>query len=300
MANTIGLCMDLVMPRTEVFCKEVFAKLFFMSDNLIVKSAQWIDAHCHLASDKFLNSLPEVIKRSQLVGVTGWIQGGIDPIDWTRQQLLKIQYGPRFLTSFGLHPWWVGTASQDMIDSALSTLETLLPEAAALGELGLDFGKTHDLNRGEQINAFKRQLELGKRGSKPLVLHIVKAHSEALEILKHFAPFPAGGMIHSFTGSYEIAEEYFKLGFFVSLGGAVTQEGYFALKKAIPLLSISQIVVETDSPDQVPKVEGIDPKGINEPQFLLAIAKAIAQIKGVTAEAVLSQSTENLERLFGI
>ncbi|MSP19608.1 MAG: TatD family deoxyribonuclease [Bdellovibrionales bacterium] len=266
----------------------------------MMKSAQWIDAHCHLASDSFLLSLPEVIRRSQLAGVTGWIQGGIDPKDWARQQLLKTQYGPRFLTSFGLHPWWVATASLEMIDSALLTLETLLPEAAALGELGLDFGKTHDLNREEQINAFKRQLEIGKRASKPLVLHIVKAHSEALEILKCFGPFPAGGIIHSFTGPYEIAEEYFKLGFFVSLGGAVTQTGYFALKKAIPLLSLSQIVVETDSPDQVPKVEGIDPKGVNEPQFLVAIAKAIAQIKGVTVQAVLSQSTENLERLFGI
>ena len=265
-----------------------------------MKSHGWIDAHCHLASDKFKEGIFKVVERSQQVGVTGWVQGGIDPADWNRQKLLKTQLGPRFLTSFGLHPWWVGQASSEALASGLSALDRLLPEADACGELGLDFGKSHDFNRSQQLLAFQKQLELAKKYEKPLILHGVKAHSETLEILKNFAPFPAGGIVHSFTGSFEIAQKYSELGLLISVGGAITQEGYFALKKAIPLLSLAQIVVETDSPDQVPRLEGVDPEGNNEPQFLVGIAQAIAKAKGTTVETVLSESTRNLENLFGI
>ena len=265
-----------------------------------MSSRNWIDAHCHLASPKFGNSLFEVIQRSRNVGVTGWIQGGIEPQDWGRQKLLKAEYGSRMLTSFGIHPWWVGSATTEAIDSALKVLEQLLPEANALGELGLDFGKNHDNNRPLQIKTFNTQLHLAKKFQKPIILHIVRAHSEALELLKKFAPFPQGGIVHSFTGALEIAQEYSKLGFLISLGGAVTQEGYFAIKKAIPLLSLTQIVVETDSPDQLPKLADLAPLKLNEPQYLVAIAQGVAQLKGVTGEKVLNQSTRNLEKLFGI
>jgi len=265
-----------------------------------MKSQQWIDAHCHLASEKLKPRLKEVIERSQQVGVTGWVQGGIDPADWTRQKLLKAQIGPRFMTSFGLHPWWVGQATPEALASGLKVLEEFLPEADACGEMGLDFGKSHDFNRPQQFMAFREQLKLAKKHEKPIILHIVKAHSEALETLKSFAPFPSGGIVHSFTGSFEIAQKYSELGFLISIGGAITQDGYFALKKAIPLLLLAQIVVETDSPDQVPKLEGVDPEGSNEPQFLVGIAEAIARAKGTTVEAVLSESTRNLEKLFGL
>lgn len=264
-----------------------------------MKSKTWIDAHCHLASEKLRPTLSEVIERSQQVGVTGWVQGGIEPTDWELQKRLKNRFGSRFRTSFGLHPWWVGQASSEDLTSGLKILDQELAEADACGELGLDFGKSHNLNRTQQLIAFKEQLRLANKYKKPLILHVVKAHSEALEILQSFAPFPAGGIVHSFSGSFEIAQKYSELGLLISIGGAITHEGYFALKKAIPLLLLTQIVVETDSPDQVPKLEGVDPKGNNEPQFLVGIAQAIAEAKGTTVEAVLSESTRNLEKLFG-
>lgn len=263
-----------------------------------MKTHDWIDAHCHLATEKFQNRLDQVIERSRQVGVTGWIQGGIDPQDWNRQKELKTKYGKRFITSFGLHPWWVGTATSHELELGIKQLEESLSQADALGELGLDFGQKHDRNRPQQQAAFKQQLLLAKKHPKPLILHVVKAHQEALEILKSLAPFPQSGIVHSFTGSFEIAQAYLELGFLISLGGAITQEGYFALKKAIPLLSLTQIVVETDSPDQVPQLEGIGRE--NEPQYLVGIAQAIAQSKNTTVEAVLNQSTESLKKLFGI
>lgn len=258
----------------------------------------WIDAHCHLASSKFDGQLSQVIERSQQVGVTGWVQGGIEPLDWEKQKKLQVQYGKRVLTSFGLHPWWVGTATPGELTQGLKHLEKLLPEANALGELGLDFGQKHDFNRPQQLLAFREQLQLAKTHPKPLILHVVKAHTESIEILDSLGPFPSGGIIHSFTGSFEIAQAYSKLGFLISVGGAVTQEGYFALKKAIPLLPLPQIVVETDSPDQVPKLDGVGET--NEPLNLVGIAESISRFKGTTVEEVLNSSTKNLEKLFGL
>ncbi|NBX68262.1 MAG: TatD family deoxyribonuclease [Proteobacteria bacterium] len=269
-----------------------------MSDDEVMKSPSWIDAHCHLASDKFKDDLSQVLERSQQVGVTGWVQGGVDPVDWDRQKELKILWGKRFITSFGLHPWWVATASASVLNQGFKQLEESLPQSDALGELGLDFGQKHDFNRPQQADAFKRQLELAKRYPKPLILHIVKAHPEALDILKSMGPFPKGGIVHSFSGSYEIAQDYSKLGLLISVGGAITQDGYFGLKKAIPLLSLPQIVVETDSPDQVPKLKEAGER--NEPKHLVGIAETIARLKGVTTQDVLDQSTRNLEKLFGL
>ncbi|MBM4302800.1 MAG: TatD family deoxyribonuclease [Deltaproteobacteria bacterium] len=291
------------VPRgylSEFQTPKTFAKRSFLGEHISMDSHQWIDAHCHLASKRFTHTLAAVIERSLRAGVTGWVQGGIEPSDWNRQKLLQIQYGKRFLTSFGLHPWWVASATAESLDSAMKVLETLLPHADAHGELGLDFGQEHDKNRLQQISAFRSQLGLAKQHRKPLILHIVRAHSEALEILKALAPFPKGGIVHSFTGSLEIAQEYCKLGLLISIGGSVTHKGYFALKKAIPFLSLPQLVVETDSPDQLPNLIGVDPQSPNEPKYLLEIAKVLGELKGVTAEEVLNQSTDNLKKLFEI
>src|SRR4051812_17646739 len=97
----------------------------------------WIDAHCHLADPRL--KLDPVLERSRTAGVTGWIQGGVGPKDWETQLELQKKLGPTFLTSFGLHPWWVIGATDADVDEALNILSQKLPQAQALGELGLDF-----------------------------------------------------------------------------------------------------------------------------------------------------------------
>jgi len=233
-----------------------------------------IDAHCHLTRFKRLASLP--------VG-WGYVLGGIDPDDWAKQRELKRRFGPQIWTAFGLHPWWVAECTAEAYDEGLKQLEAQGPEADLLGETGLDSLRA---NPTRQKDAFERQVAWARDWKKPLVLHIVKTHLEALSVLGKHGAFPAGGLVHAFNASAEVGREYIKLGFLLSVGPQVTRDGYRSLKEAIPVLPAESIVVETDAPDQTPELAGLQ-----------AVARAVGALRKVSETAVLEQSRKNLERL---
>jgi TatD DNase family protein len=276
--------------------------------NLPNLNNDWIDAHCHLADPKYTETdLETIIQRSQKARVGRWIQGGICPEDWDRQLILQKKYGRSIITCFGLHPWWVAERqgsqqARGEIEEALKTLETRISEACALGELGLDFHPRFQNPNSQEIQrfAFERQLEIAKNNQKPLVLHIVRAHAEALEILKKWSPYPSSGIIHSFSGSLEIAKEYLELGFSISIGGSITKQGFQKLKKAINYLPQDKIVIETDSPDQTPELADVRSDQLNEPANLVGIAMSVAQWCQSDYKEILNTSTDNLKRIFGI
>lgn len=252
----------------------------------------WIDAHCHLADPRFERDLAGVLARSKEANVNGWLQGGTHPEDWARQTELRLTYGEGFLLSFGLHPWWAARYTDEEIENACARLERDGASAAAIGELGLDFLPRFKGTEERQKKAFGRQLEIGKRLAKPLVLHVVHAHEEALAMLRAAAPFPRGGLLHAFSGSTELAQRYLGLGFMVSFGGAALRSG-----KAIADLPAEAFTVETDAPDQLPKFLA---GPLNEPRFLPAIAEKIGELRGEPTEKVLAASSRNLRAMLEV
>lgn len=248
---------------------------------------EWIDGHCHLTDPGLDPKRDQQLETARALGITAWVQGGIEPEDWDRQVALKAKLGASLILTFGLHPWWVARHTPDEVAAALVTLKNRLGEAAGLGELGLDTAPRHCLpgTLPLQIEAFERQLELAKAADKPLVLHIVRAHGEALAILKRLGPFPAGGLVHRFSGSAEMAREYAQLGLYLSIGGDVLSEGFQNLKKAVGSVPSDRLILETDAPDK-------------EPKALVAIAEAVARIREEAPEALLDRSTEHIKRLF--
>src|SRR6185503_18800065 len=152
--------------------------------------------------------------------INGWVQGGVSPEDWDRQLALQSKLGKQALfTSFGLHPWWVAKSSREQVDQGLEALAKRLGEADGAGELGLDAGDRYKTSLELQSHAFREQLKLAKAAGKPLVLHIVRAHPQAIEILEESGPYPAGGLVHSFSSSIENAKAYIHLGFLLSISG---------------------------------------------------------------------------------
>jgi TatD DNase family protein len=268
---------------------------------------RWIDGHCHLADPRLAGKLDDVLAASREAGVDAWVQGGVSPEDWDRQLALKRKLaasagssakhgkGP-LLTSFGLHPWWVAQAAPEDVEAGLQTLARRLPEADALGELGLDLTEKHAASLALQSRAFREQLGLAKSAGKPLVLHIVRAHTQAIEILTEFQPFPAGGLVHSFSASRETAKVYVGMGFLLSISGVITRPGFQTLKRALTGLPSESLVLETDSPDQ--PLEGSS--GLNTPARLLDVARAVAALRNQAPEELLEASTGNLKRLFGV
>ncbi len=260
----------------------------------------FIDAHCHLADARFANSqLDQVIHRSKSQKIEGWVQGSASPLDWDLQLALQKRFGKGIITAFGLHPWWVASATERELEIELQNLENRIMDAQALGELGLD-GRKNPHTLEIQKSAFISQLRIAKASGKPMILHIVGSHSDAIKELQKQAPFPKSGIVHSFSGSYEVARDYLALGFLISIGGAITKKGFKTLKSAISQLPPEKIVIETDAPDQTPCLPGISVSSLNEPANLIGIAQVIAGLANLEYEELLISSANNLERLFGV
>lgn len=256
-----------------------------------------IDAHCHLADPRIQAELPRILAEAREAGIGSFIQGGVDPADWRRQRELKERFPGRIITAYGLHPWWVSVHTRDEIEKGFGELEAMLGEADALGEAGLDFSKRFEPStHAIQQWAFEKQLELRRSfPSKPLILHVVRAHEPALAALR-VAGQPLCGLVHSFSASHDIARNYLDLGLDLSVSGVITRKGFETLRRAMRYIPGDRLMLETDSPDQAP--EGWT-KPWNEPSSLLRTAQAVGELRGESAQAVLEKSAENLRRIFG-
>jgi len=252
----------------------------------------YIDAHCHLADSRFDGDREAALERAADAGLGGFVQGGVGPEDWARQQTLA---DPRWRLAFGLHPWWVAERDEAACEDALAKLETLVDRAPILGELGLDFHpKLPRASHGRQEVVFRRQLELARRRDKPLALHVVQAHGPAIEILKK-AGGAFRGIVHGFTGSWETARAYLDLGLLISVGGALTREGYRKLKTAVGRIPPDRLVIESDAPDMAPAAHSGER---NEPAFIWETARAAAALRNETAEGLMARAAANAKRAF--
>lgn len=241
----------------------------------------YIDAHCHLSDPRLSSELDAAIERCRKKGIGAWILGGLNPEDWSRQESLKARF-PTIKTAFGLHPWWAAQMSEGQIDSALAQLETALPRADAIGEMGLDALKP---NLPLQERAFEGQLE--RREDHPMILHVVRAHAKALWLLNAHGPYGSGGIVHAFSADLPTAKKYIDMGFLISVGGGVLTKGFETLKETIAGLPPEVLVVETDAPD-----------GAGDPAKLWEVAEAVGKLQDRPAEAVLATSAENLKGIF--
>jgi len=253
-------------------------------------SPQFIDAHAHLA-ERAERVGPEKITELKRLGIQTSIQGGVGPQDWERQLKLAHLEPDFFKPVLGLHPWWVLEHSREESLQALEALERLLgsnPEVVALGELGLDFFRDQERDpSGVQREIFERQLGIARQRDLPLVIHSVHAHEVTLDILerhqKSGSGVPLRGIVHAFSGSYEVAQRYLELGLKLSIGPGIAQSGRFKqLKAALPRLAPSDWVLESDG----------------EGHELFQAARAASGLTGESPEAVLERSSQSLARIF--
>ncbi len=169
-------------------------------------------------------------------------------------------------------------------------------EIAAIGEVGLDFyngRKTEPLQR----KAFTAQIRLAKKYNLPLLLHIRKAHDEALSLLRqeNFASCGRGGIVHAYSGSMQQAEHYIKMGFLFGIGGSITYPRAKKLRLIAKELPRQSIVLETDSPD-MPPLGCL--RGANTPARLAEIAAVLAELRGESRGETAGYTTSNAVRLF--
>ncbi len=239
----------------------------------------YIDAHCHLTHPNMAGALAACKAK----GISGWVLASATPEDWDQQDKLKAEHPGAIQTAYGLHPWWVATASQAEIDKALASLGTRLPQASALGEMGIDALRP---NEPLQTEVFEKQLELAQEHDKPMILHVVRAHVAAVRLLNAYGPFAGGGILHAFSGDLNTAQAYINRGFLISIGSGVLKKGFETLKATVKELSPDNMVIETDAPDGIAADK------------LLEVAQAVGALQNRRPEDVLSVSTENLKGFF--
>jgi TatD DNase family protein len=251
----------------------------------------YVDAHCHLSDPRLQDQWQSYVESAQKNNIRFFMLGGQFPSEWQAQvEMLRIM-PDSFGLSFGLHPYFVAKNTNSDCEAALDLLAQLLPQAMALGELGLDFrdeiiGDSYE----RQIQFFADQLELAKSTNKPAILHVVKAHDEALRVIDFYADGVVRGIIHGFTGSIELAEEYTKRGLLISIGTRLLFENARKLRATAAGLPLSKILLESDMPDQPPPNWS---SGFNSCESLLMVAQEIGNLRGISREEVLSKCTSN-------
>lgn len=256
----------------------------------------WVDAHGHLADERWKDQQEQIIEDARAQDLHFFMQGGVGPEDWQRQLELAAKFPTHIGLCFGLHPYWVAEHDEEACETGLDQLARLLPQALALGEAGLDF-RPHIMknSRDLQMHVFEQQLELARFSDRPVVLHLVQAHNEALKILDVWGVPPRKGFVHSFNGSFAKAQDFIQRGFLLSVGGPVCRPDNAKLHQAVLQTPLEWLLVESDSPDQPPpRYQG----QLNPPSSVWEVARTIGEIKSLDPLEILDITTANFKRLF--
>lgn len=252
------------------------------------------DTHAHLDDDAFNEDRCELIEQMKQNGIGKVINVGASLATTLNSLKLADEYDFIF-AAIGAHPEEVDDVDDEMLnmmrEQALNN-----PKVVAIGEIGLDY-HYEGFDREKQKNAFIRQLKLAIEVNKPVIIHSRDAAEDTMEILRTVGIPEAGGVMHCFSYSPEIAAEVIKMGMFIGVGGVVTFKNAKKLVKTIENTDITDIVTETDCPYLAPEPHRGER---NSSLYIPHIIAKIAEIKGMSSEEVEAIAWKNAHRLYHI
>lgn len=247
-----------------------------------------IDAHCHLDFECFDHDRKQVIERAQRNKVSDIIIPGTQQEYW--QRIGKLCQHPALHACYGLHPYWVSTHQPEHLD-ALEHIIVQQP-CLAVGECGLDY-RPQQADKKSQQYFFEAQLDIAENAGLPVVIHAVRATEDVILLLKKHPELK--GMIHSYSGSTEQAQQLVDMGFYISLGGAITYENAKKARNTVKSIPLTSLLIETDAPDQTDQSH----QGRrNEPAYLLTVLQAVAQLRQEDEQRIAQQTRANTQDLF--
>jgi TatD DNase family protein len=250
---------------------------------------QLIDSHCHLDVSDFSTDLAETLNRGQEAGVVAFVVPAIDFASWPHLSELATKH-IEMKPAYGLHPMFLENYQVSHLDAL--PLWLAKSECVAVGECGLDFF-IPDFDAPLQELVFIEHIKLAKQFQKPLIVHARKSTERVIQLLKQYGPVT--GVIHSYSGSLEQAQQLIKMGFMLGIGGPITYPRSNRIRALVKEIPLEYLLLETDSPDQ--PLFGEQGRR-NEPMHLPTIAQAIAEVKNISIDKVAEQTTFNATRLF--
>ena len=246
------------------------------------------DTHCHLY-EEYYDNYEEIVGKIKSSKVNRVINNGCDGN--SNHEVLELINKYDFMYgTLGIHP----ESADKYNEEDLKYIEEHINDekVVAIGEIGLDYYWTKD-NKEKQKELFEYQLKLAERVNKPVVIHSREATQDTIDILKKY---DVHGVIHSFSGSYETACIYIKMGFLLGINGVITFKNC-NLKDVVSKLDLKDIILETDSPYLTP----VPYRGKkNDSSHVIDIANYICEIKGCSMEELSKETNGNISRCFDI
>ena len=248
-----------------------------------------IDSHSHIDAGEFDADRPDALARARDAGVTRQIVPAIAVSGFERlRDLCRDEAG--LFPAYGLHPMYLDEHAPEHLDALAQWIERERP--VAVGECGLDF-YVEGLDRDAQQRYLDAQLKLARDVDLPVILHARRAFDDVAAAIRRIGGLR--GVVHSFSGSEEQAQQFFKLGFHIGIGGPVTYERAQRLRAIVASMPIEWLLLETDSPDQ--PLYGHQGQR-NEPALLHEVCECVATLRGASAEEIAAVTTANAERVF--
>ena len=250
-----------------------------------------IDSHSHFDVDAFEPDRAAALQRAKAAGVVAQIVPGIAADTW--ESLRSVCAGEDSLhPAYGLHPTFLDRHRPEHLEELRRWIVQEKP--CAVGECGLD-RFIENPRFEEQERYFVGQCELAAEFCLPLIVHARRAVEDVILTLRRFDGLR--GVVHSYGGSMEQAEQLFALGFSLGIGGPVTYERAKRIRRVVAQMPLDFLLLETDSPDQ-PNATRRGQR--NEPAHLTEVLDCVAELRGESRETVAATTRANTERLFGI
>ncbi len=250
----------------------------------------WLDSHCHINDKAFWEDLDGVLERmaENDVRKAMIISSYIEDYDFA----LKISHPDIvFKHSLGIYPGDVDDIDEEMFHSYEKLYED--DGCDAIGEIGLDYHWNKE-NKERQKEFFKRQLILAQKLHKPIIVHSRDAIQDTYDLMKEYRN---QGVMHCYSDSAEMAREFVKLGYYISISGTVTWKNAREPLEVIRSVPLDRLLIETDCPYLTP----VPKRGTrNEPSYVIYTGKKIAEELGIDEEDFKKQLNENYHRLFGL
>jgi TatD DNase family protein len=252
-----------------------------------------IDTHAHLDGEAFQEDQAEVIARARANGVSTIINIGFNKETIASTMALAEKYDFIY-AAVGWHP----QDAKDMTDADFDQIRELCahPKVVAIGEIGLDY-YWDTSPKDVQHTVFRRQIRLARELGKPIIIHNRDAHDDVVRILREENAAEVGGIMHCYSGSWEIAKMCLDMNFYISFGGPVTFKNAKQPKEVLKQVPLDRLLIETDSPYLCP-----DPfRGKrNESAYVKYVAEAAAALKEMPVEELAAITSTNAKRIFGL
>lgn len=251
-----------------------------------------VDSHCHLdrlklKSDQDLNAAIDAARER---GISHMLCVCIS--EENKSAVLTIAEEHHDISaSVGVHP---SDVSAVVVDRSALTSWANHPKVVAIGETGLDYYYTKDYAQSQQ-QSFTHHLEVAGELALPVIVHTRDAREDTIRLIKEHGNLESAGVLHCFTESWEMAKQALDLNYYISISGIVTFKNAEELRDVVRKVPIERLLVETDSPYLAPVPYRGKP---NEPKYVREVAEYVAELKGLSFEALAERTSDNFFTLF--